>query len=291
MDAKRRIMYVSGGNLISDDKFLHPRRNIDTYVLLMCRRGVLHIFSNGKYYDLKENEYLILLPYTLHFGFKPSEGPLSYYWSHFNFCEPEPSVVVNETEVAPILGRKAIGDGETYPNQILLPEYGKISDNKKAFNYFSQLLDVSKRSNGYVSAICHYSLKILLIQLTQDFLAGYYSTISEYPVLVTDLMEWVRDHIDSPLLVKTIAEHFNYHPTYISTMFKKYTGEALNEYIQSLKINTAKSLLENHNLSITEISQMVGYKDPKYFMKLFKRMEGVSPSRYRESFHEKKVNH
>lgn len=52
----------------------------------------------------------------------------------------------------------------------------------------------------------------------------------------------------------------------------------------------AKNLLTNRTLSIYRIADMCGFSDEKYFMKLFKRYEGITPTQYRKAFHQKKIN-
>ena len=82
-DASCPVEYISSGNLISENGFLHERRLIDSFVFLLVRKGTLHISQNGTNYDVHENEALILFPDMPHYGYKRSEGYLSYYWTHF----------------------------------------------------------------------------------------------------------------------------------------------------------------------------------------------------------------
>ena len=91
-DASKPIEYVSCGNLTSKDGFVHPRRNIDTFVLIIVIKGALHICQNMVNFDVKENEFILLFPDTLHYGYRPSTGELSYYWVHFYVRDPNYSI-------------------------------------------------------------------------------------------------------------------------------------------------------------------------------------------------------
>ncbi len=107
------------------------------------------------------------------------------------------------------------------------------------------------------------------------------------PAYILDVVEWIRTHYDRPLSVAYIAEQFGYHPTYLTNVFKKYTGYPILTYINRIRIAVSKNLLANRTLSIYEIANTCGFSDEKYFMKLFKRYEGITPTQYRKAFQKK----
>src|SRR5690606_35991700 len=111
------------------------------------------------------------------------------------------------------------------------------------------------------------------------------------PVNIINIIEWLRANYDQPLTVQRIAAQFHYNPTYLSALFKKHTGYSLSNYIHRTRISVSKNLLTGRNsLTISGIAQMCGFNDEKYFMKLFKKLEGLTPSQYREAFYQKKIN-
>lgn len=65
----------------------------------------------------------------------------------------------------------------------------------------------------------------------------------------------------------------------------------LAQYLNRMRIDTAKRLLENRNISIKEAAYSSGFRDEKYFMKMFKQQEGMTPLAYRKAFTEAYVNH
>ena len=77
--------YEVSGNLISKDGFLHHRRTLPCYVFIMVKEGTLYPNQNGIPYEVKKDQYILLPAGEEHFGYKPSEGRLSYYWVHFRF--------------------------------------------------------------------------------------------------------------------------------------------------------------------------------------------------------------
>ncbi|NLX69548.1 MAG: helix-turn-helix transcriptional regulator, partial [Clostridiales bacterium] len=70
--------------------------------------------------------------------------------------------------------------------------------------------------------------------------------------------------------------------SYLSRVFKKQTGYNLMFYISKRRIEKAVELINQGNLSLTEISQFVGYDDYTYFYRVFKKVKNKSPSEYRD---------
>jgi len=94
---------------------------------------------------------------------------------------------------------------------------------------------------------------------------------------------WIADQLHTELTVKSIADRIHMNPTYFCKYFKTQTGETVLDFITRLRLEQAKVLLENRSNKLQDICDKVGYKDVKYFSKLFKQWAGVTPSQYRDS--------
>jgi len=96
-----------------------------------------------------------------------------------------------------------------------------------------------------------------------------------------DLLEnnFLQEHT-----VKFYAEKLTVHPNYLNSLIKKQTGLTAKEAIQNRLLLEVKYLLHSTNLSIKEISNQVGFKDPNYFISFFTRFENMPPGNYRSSF-------
>ena len=75
----------------------------------------------------------------------------------------------------------------------------------------------------------------------------------------------------------------NYSSAYFSKLFKQCFQRNFITYLTDVRIQAAGGLLQNTDLTIREIGENVGYKDPNYFPKVFRKVVGVSPSEYREN--------
>ncbi len=100
---------------------------------------------------------------------------------------------------------------------------------------------------------------------------------------VLQVMRIMRtNYADKDLSVKSLAESVYLTPTYLSGLFKKRTGKTIGQYLTELRIEYSMQLLMDKQLKLYHIAEMVGYEDPNYFAKIFKRHVGMTPSEYRE---------
>ncbi|MDF2486517.1 MAG: hypothetical protein K0R46_2685, partial [Herbinix sp.] len=88
-------------------------------------------------------------------------------------------------------------------------------------------------------------------------------------------------HYQEAFTVEALSESLNYSPNYIRSIFKKYTGETLLEYITNLRMERALQLLLDTTVRIGNISYKVGYSNPSYFCSQFNKKFGMTPQQYR----------
>lgn len=99
---------------------------------------------------------------------------------------------------------------------------------------------------------------------------------------------YVQKHLTEGITVASIAAQFGLVPPYLSRLFKEYSGFSLLQYVQKIRIERAKGLLEMDGaVSVKEVAELVGYPNPLYFSKMFKKKVGLYPSEYRKRKQEK----
>lgn len=96
--------------------------------------------------------------------------------------------------------------------------------------------------------------------------------------------EWIADNYSLPGPVARMAVHSGLPERTFKRRFKAATGFSPVEYVQTLRVEEAKQLLERTMLPVDEISAAVGYEDTAFFRRLFKRQVGITPARYRLQF-------
>lgn len=103
-------------------------------------------------------------------------------------------------------------------------------------------------------------------------------------VLLQEIVSLVDANLDDPNLgLALVADRFRMTPQYVSTFFKKNQGQNLLDYITRKRIEKAKRLMENKELTNAHIAQMVGYTNDVVFIRAFKKLEGITPGKYRET--------
>lgn len=100
--------------------------------------------------------------------------------------------------------------------------------------------------------------------------------------LIADCQRWLADHYAQPQPVKRAVERSRLPERTFKRRFRAATGYAPIEYVQALRIEEAKQMLESSDAAVDAIAAAVGYEDTAFFRQLFKRRTGVTPARYRQ---------
>lgn len=99
--------------------------------------------------------------------------------------------------------------------------------------------------------------------------------------LVSQVKEYVAQHIYEDVMLETVANEIYISTTHLSRIFKKCTGETFLQYVTRKKMEKAVELLANPEMLVYEIGERLGYRTPRYFSKLFYNYSGYCPSQYR----------
>ncbi|GIP27810.1 hypothetical protein J23TS9_29400 [Paenibacillus sp. J23TS9] len=99
---------------------------------------------------------------------------------------------------------------------------------------------------------------------------------------VKKIQAYIEAYLHLDVSLRALADHVNLHPTHLSKLYKIETGEGVSDYVFRLRMETACDMLKKTEKRVYEISSEIGYLDPAYFIKVFKRQFGVTPQEYRE---------
>jgi len=106
-----------------------------------------------------------------------------------------------------------------------------------------------------------------------------------YSKTIINCKDFIYEHIYEEISHDDIARKVNLSPKYLSVLFKKEVGITVSDYIQQSKIEEAKKLLAYSKTSISEICVLLNFNDQSYFTKVFKKVVGVTPKKYRDTQH------
>lgn len=96
-------------------------------------------------------------------------------------------------------------------------------------------------------------------------------------------VNYIKHNLMNKVTLEDVASHVHLSPSYFSKLFKKEMKCNFNTYLNRLRIETSRKLLDDDTLSIVDVANLVGYEDQSYFSKVFKKITGISPGKYRES--------
>ena len=151
--------------------------------------------------------------------------------------------------------------------------------------WYDLVLHLIARTHGKGAAL--KAAKFFLLQWHSDGQSPYMAfreDLRHGDAVVREAQEWLRTHCSQPNPAAAVETLAGIPPRSFKRRFKQATGLSPLAYAQRLRVERAKALLEEGDLSVDAISWKVGYEDVAFFNRLFKRITGLTPSSYRRKF-------
>lgn len=104
-----------------------------------------------------------------------------------------------------------------------------------------------------------------------------------YSVYVRHAIDYIYDHLHEPITMEQLARGEGLNPSYFSKIFAEEIGTPVKAYIISIKINTAKNMLEKSDYSISDIAYSLGFSSQSAFTATFKKLTGTTPASFRKN--------
>lgn len=111
----------------------------------------------------------------------------------------------------------------------------------------------------------------------------YTSRENRRDAYVNETLFFIELNYSRRISVDTISNHVGLNRSYLNSLFKEAMGKSIQQYLIEFRVRKACELLENETISIGNVSRSVGYPDPLLFSKIFKNVQGITPSEYRKS--------
>lgn len=259
-DLSTPARYVSGGWFSSDELWIHPRRNLDTFVLLVGISGMANIQISDIRFSLTHNDILILPPGIEHYGFEPSKD-VSYLWFHFKADPSKKDSIYN----------------------ISVPVYMKCMAHSRLVQLGIQLLHLEQTK--YSSPLApNYQLSSLLLEISEQHLKQSRQNTQGNLSKIYKIQEWIRINSHELLTLDQIAQRFHYNKNYLCRVFKKCTGFTVQKYITMCKLETAKKVILTDDLPVKQIAKISGFSDEKYLMRVFRQYEGMTFGEFKNAY-------
>jgi AraC-like DNA-binding protein len=234
----------------------------DHYIIHYVLGGQGTYTVNGVTYNLRENDGFLICPNTIVYYQADIERPWSYGWVGFN-------------------GFKAL----TY-----LKQAGLDNDNP-VFRYECDDFLRNKLMEMIGTKQLSRGKEIRLLGLLYEFLSQLVETAqtdlnegsNNKEAYVKKALEYISMNYSRKISVSQIAKSVGLDRSYLYSLFMEYLKTSPQEYLINFRIEKSCELMHANLLSIGDIARSVGYDDPLTFSKVFRKLKGVSPSKFRSS--------
>ncbi len=217
----------------------------------------------------------------------------------FSKCEREPMEI--ERALIHYIKRgdfvRGVSQATTYFDWLIQTNKGEIVDLQiKVFEMIVHIEDETqcveiqpytlKYRGEYLKIIMAFKdneqLKIWFLEKVSEICRNMIINKEESNSMITKAKEYIDKYYYKGISLDDVSREVDISPYYFSKLFKEDTGENFIYYLTSIRIEKAKQLLKNQSLSVKEIGIKVGYSDPNYFSRIFKKNMGKTPTEYKE---------
>lgn len=258
------------GIMKSETPWVHLPRKFKMWVLGVQTSGIMYMNIEGKEYRIMPGDIFLLPVAKLHWGTRKSEGPISYYWIHFEAPTIEKMKKDNNGE----LDIKTLQNDQAY---IML--HSSLLDIEPVSVICGQLYAISF-AQYYTKNIQQNLLKALLYEISNQTLLAH---AHKFDQKFVKLLNYIQANFLKDISIDDLSKHFGYNKQYLCRMFKQHMGKTITNYYTQLRICLACQQLSETDYPIKHIARECGYESEKYFMRIFKEHMGITPSQYRNS--------
>jgi len=224
-----------------------------------------------KEYEIRTNQILTIQAGAV-FSVDEIIGNVRGYVCHFH-----PNILIGLFGNRSLISEFEFLNTGNYP-VIDLKESARIA----VVNLFERMVSEFKAEGHPNSSIIHSYLYALLTELKILYGKEYFSSQSASYRLLSKLRMLAHQKVKENLKVADFASMMNVSPNHLNKAVKSITSKRASEIIEEIKLIEIKYLLYQSNLSISEISYQMGYLDPSYFTRFFKKREKISPTDFRK---------
>ena len=239
-----------------------PRGRLD-YQIIYVASGKAHFYFKGEEHIVTAGNMVIYRPKEEQRYYYYGVDHTEVFWLHFT-----------GNNVKNILRKYGIAD------DMRVIHTGTSLEYKNIFEQIIHELKLCKED--YEELIANY-LQHLLILIHRAINTKPHEKSVYIMSCMDDAVRYFHENYNKPIRIEDYAAQQHMSVSWFIRNFKEYTEATPTQYLLSLRISNAQTLLETTNYNVTEISEIVGYDNPIYFSRLFKKETGRSPSTYRKS--------
>ena len=281
--------YIREVGLQRKDSWRIPRRIYD-HQFMFCFTGAAHVVLREQHYRVTPGHLVIIPPNVPHKLWFDEQQPGELYWFHCDFLlfadrhwiydfynTAEQYITMFGAELQ---YKEHIRENPLFSGGLSLPEVSRPADTKELEYCFHTMHRTYTSGDALWQLTARRSFyAILEIVLRQS--AGETNRNANKAYAINQMKAYVAKHYFEPLTVAQICSVTGLNSEYASKLFRQETGQRLVEYIGRFRINQAKKLLIDPDLSVANVAEMVGFSNENYFCSVLKKLEGRTPSKLR----------
>lgn len=158
-----------------------------------------------------------------------------------------------------------------------------VSELIENYSIHGNNINIIQKINIISNLSSQNDVKDWLLTFLNDAVKCFQGEISLKPLIIRKAIKYLEDHYKGQLSLLDLSKHVSLSTNYFCSLFKKYTGKTVLEYLTYRKILEAKRLLRSTRKTVSEIAYELGYTNPRYFSEVFLRHEGITPTNYRKT--------
>lgn len=252
----------------------------DAWEFVFCSQGRIRTFQGGEERVLKNNQIVFHSPRAVHHLAVEDEATTMLVLSF-----------VCTSEVMKLLQNQILRVNQSQ-RRMLMVIIQELANAFELQNGHLELIDFHSNPNHVLGAeqmiTCYMEgfLIGLLRDATNQKEQRWDAVTLEKALenrLAADIKDYIEKHLGERITLAQISEHVHYSRSYITEQFQKSVGMSVAAYIAERRIEQAKNYLVNSNLSVSQISELLGFSSVQYFSKCFKDAVGCSPTGYLKS--------
>lgn len=283
--------YIHGGFSLAGPGRKHLERYaIGEFDLLVGKQGCMYIGEEERHYELSEGHALVLRPDLHHYPTEGCRERTGTYWVHFQTAGEWFALEGTEERTAEAGFPSAIAEQErgVSPRSRLpafaidIPQFTRLLHPGKMYELLQRLIDLERHSHmDHVRWEQQEIFQQVLMLLSESLRA-------ERPRAGEDVADraasFLRLHYRDQISSRDLAAALNFHPVYIARRMQKQFGCSPMEYLIRYRVEQAKRLLLQTDLSISQIALETGFRQAAYFASCFGKREGKTPREFRLLF-------
>lgn len=265
VDMSRPLLITSAGNIRprTVPKFYTKRlRGQKDYQLIYVANGCVHFYFDDKEQIVEKGHMVLFRPGDPQiYDVYPKEKG-EFFWVHFT-----------GSEVENILTECGI------PKERNVFWAGITSDIR---SMYCQMIRELQTQGAHFEELLRMNLRHLFLLMNRH-LTENPSVESDVQGDIIQALGWFERHWREPISIDDYAARSRLTPYWFRQKFKAFTGTTPMQYVISLRMANAMNLMESTDYNIEQIAEAVGYDNPSYFRRLFRKHTGISPSEYKKS--------